>query len=437
MKPVVFLGPSLAHAEAAALLDAEYRPPAAAGDLFTAARRGPPAIVLVDGYFERVPAVWHKEILYALDRGIAVYGASSMGALRAAELHSFGMIGVGSIFERYRDGVLEDDDEVAVRHVAARFGFRAASEAMVNLRDGLARAAAEGVIGEAEATVLAGLGKALFYPARSWQALTQAGVAAGLDAARLARLLRWAAERRPNTKRDEARAVLERVAADLAGEAPRRAPPFAFERSIFWERLVDSLGGQAASEDGTAAIAAFAKLTAPGGDWRAALARRLLRLDARRREWQADPAALDAAAAALRSRHGLQSAESFAAWLDANGVDRSTLLRLAEDDLLRTEFTALEARGCDQAFVDELKARGLWAGLTAAAARQDAAARELGDSAPLPERAGYSAAELLAWYGARFRSPGPDLAQHAHELGFQNTTDFLVALTRARLADEE
>ena len=38
-------------------------------------------IAIIDGYFERMAAVWHKEILVALERGIAVWGAASMGAL--------------------------------------------------------------------------------------------------------------------------------------------------------------------------------------------------------------------------------------------------------------------------------------------------------------------------------------------------------------------
>ena len=45
-----------------------------------------------------------------------------MGALRAAELHAFGMRGVGRIFEAFRDGELEDDDEVAVVHGPAEPG---------------------------------------------------------------------------------------------------------------------------------------------------------------------------------------------------------------------------------------------------------------------------------------------------------------------------
>jgi len=67
----------------------------------------PRVIGIVDGYFERVPAVWHKEILWAMSRGVHVLGAASMGALRAAELHPFGMVGVGAIFEGFRDGELD------------------------------------------------------------------------------------------------------------------------------------------------------------------------------------------------------------------------------------------------------------------------------------------------------------------------------------------
>src|SRR5437763_12688169 len=120
----VFTGPTLSADEGRAELDAVYLPPVSQGDLYRVARRSPQAIGIVDGYFERVPAVWHKEILWALTRGIHVYGSASMGALRAAELDVFGMVGVGEIFEAYRDGVLEDDDEVAVAHAYAEAGFR-------------------------------------------------------------------------------------------------------------------------------------------------------------------------------------------------------------------------------------------------------------------------------------------------------------------------
>ena len=99
-----------------------------------------------------MPTVRHKEILWAMSRGIHVFGSASIGALRAAELAAFGMEGVGTIFELYRDGVLEDDDEVAIAHGPAEVGFVAGSEAMVNIRQTLQRAERDGVI-SAEAWV--------------------------------------------------------------------------------------------------------------------------------------------------------------------------------------------------------------------------------------------------------------------------------------------
>src|SRR5205814_1005092 len=114
--------------------DATYLPPVACGDVAALLPRAPAAIGIVDGFFDERPAVFHKEILHALARGVRVFGASSMGALRAAELHGFGMQGVGRIFEAFRSGELEDDDEVAVVHGDAGIAFAPTSDAMVNLR---------------------------------------------------------------------------------------------------------------------------------------------------------------------------------------------------------------------------------------------------------------------------------------------------------------
>jgi len=60
--------------------------------------------------------VAHKEILDVLKKGVTVVGGSSMGALRAAELDAFGMVGAGRIYECYRSGRIEADDEVAVTY---------------------------------------------------------------------------------------------------------------------------------------------------------------------------------------------------------------------------------------------------------------------------------------------------------------------------------
>ncbi len=148
MNLIVFTGPTLPEREARLYLEADYRPPAAIGDLYKAALSRPFAIGIIDGYYETTPSIWHKEVLWALKQGIHVYGAASMGALRAAELADFGMTGVGKVFEDYRDGAIEDDDEVAVLHSPAEMGYLQVSEAMVNIRATLNRAAADGVIDE-------------------------------------------------------------------------------------------------------------------------------------------------------------------------------------------------------------------------------------------------------------------------------------------------
>jgi hypothetical protein len=156
----------LALDEARSVLDAEYRPPAGQGDVLRAALRRPRAIALVDGVFERAPAVWHKEILFALSEGIHVYGAASMGALRAAELAEFGMRGIGDVYRAFADGTLEDDDEVAVAHADSEHGFRPLSDAMVDVRGTLDAAVAEGIVSERAAAVIARRVKETFYARR-------------------------------------------------------------------------------------------------------------------------------------------------------------------------------------------------------------------------------------------------------------------------------
>ncbi len=114
MRAIVFAGPSVPRSEVEAISGVEWRPPVSQGDVYRAAQTSPDVIAIIDGYFDGVPSVWHKEILWAMSCGIHVFGAGSMGALRAAELYPFGMRGVGEIFASFRDGILEDDDEVAV-----------------------------------------------------------------------------------------------------------------------------------------------------------------------------------------------------------------------------------------------------------------------------------------------------------------------------------
>lgn len=149
-RPIIFLGPSLRPRDARDLLDATYRPPAGQGDLLRAAQERPPAIGLIDGIFKDAPTVRHREILWAMAHGVPVFGASSMGALRAAELAPQGMIGVGLIYRWFRRFPLLPDDAVAVTHGPAELGSPALSDAMVDIRRSFSAARRHGALTQSE-----------------------------------------------------------------------------------------------------------------------------------------------------------------------------------------------------------------------------------------------------------------------------------------------
>lgn len=149
---IVFLGPSLPRGQADAILSADYRAPAGQGDIMRAVAQKPAAIALIDGVFKDAPTVRHREILWALSQGIPVFGASSMGALRAAELSEHGMIGVGLIYRWYRRFDLLADDAVAVTHGPAALGSVALSDALVDIQRSLRAGVRQGQITDKDAT---------------------------------------------------------------------------------------------------------------------------------------------------------------------------------------------------------------------------------------------------------------------------------------------
>src|SRR6266704_2904120 len=236
MSVVIFTGPTLSAAAARIELEADYRGPAAEGDVYRAARRHPDVIGIIDGYFERVPPVRHKEILWAMSQGIHVFGAASMGALRAAELEAFGMEGVGSIFEAFRDGILEDDDEVAVVHATAEFAFRPASEAMVDIRCTLARARQTGILSAATSAALERVAKSMFYPDRSYSLICRRAVDLGQPRAEVSAFMEWLPEGRASQKHADALAMVRVIRERVANGIEPKRVEYAFENSSMWEQ---------------------------------------------------------------------------------------------------------------------------------------------------------------------------------------------------------
>lgn len=168
----VFLGPTLPRPDAEIILPANYYPPVRMGDIYRLIGTGVETIVVIDGVFNSVTPVWQRELLEALEQGIRVIGASSMGALRAAELHPYGMEGIGQIFSWYRDRVIEGDDEVALMH-SSEPPFQPLSLPLVNIRHALQIAEEQGIVSPAEAAELISLSQDTFYAYRSRGRLIQ------------------------------------------------------------------------------------------------------------------------------------------------------------------------------------------------------------------------------------------------------------------------
>lgn len=248
---VIFCGPSLPETEARALLpSALIVGPAACGDVFKAVKRGARLIGIIDGYFEHHLSVWHKEVLWAMSEGVRVYGAASMGALRAAELHPFGMVGVGEVFRAFCEGSLEDDDEVAVLHSDLAHGHAALSDAMVNIRATLRRALAEGAISRAAHDAVVQVSKRTFYQERSLRHSVEAA-APELSSSDAASLRAWLREScLVDQKRLDAIQLLEVMCVDLTNGVSPTTPAFHFENTDGWQTLLRNV---AATRDASTA----------------------------------------------------------------------------------------------------------------------------------------------------------------------------------------
>jgi hypothetical protein len=235
---IVFAGPSIGSS-IQITNEFDVRPPACCGDILRAMADKPRAIGLIDGVFETIRSPWHKEILFAMSRGIALFGASSMGALRAAELAPFGMIGVGKIFEAFRDGSLEDDDEVAVLHGPAELGYENLTKAMVNVRASLEKARSAQITTQEAKGEMVSIAKQLFYKDRTWQNIFATSVQRGIPQSVIAPLEAWLPFNEVDLKREDALMLLRVLSEDPT--ALRHRYRGGFRHTIYFNELRRSL----------------------------------------------------------------------------------------------------------------------------------------------------------------------------------------------------
>jgi len=209
-RAVIFTGNSISHEDAKKFLRANYQPPVRRFQLDKFVQKGYKIIGIIDGIFFDRAAVGHREILSALDAGVKVVGGASMGALRASELDTHGMIGVGKIYGWYRDGIIESDDEVAVSTNPDT--FEPISAPLVNIRETLKAALTAGIINEKEHNDLLGLAINTYYPDRSYLGLIKEGIKKGMiPEEKMNSVLGFCAAKGIDVKKEDAILVLETV----------------------------------------------------------------------------------------------------------------------------------------------------------------------------------------------------------------------------------
>lgn len=146
--------------------DVDIYPPIKRGDLTFEKIKDYDVIGIIDGCFLQNTAVSHREILKVMERGQTVFGAGSMGALRASELDVCGMIGVGSVYSLYKSGIITDDDEVAVTFDE---NLNQVTFSMISFREMINSALKDKIISESDAKNLMNAGKSLYYPIRTYE----------------------------------------------------------------------------------------------------------------------------------------------------------------------------------------------------------------------------------------------------------------------------
>ena len=412
MNIVIFTGPSLSAEEARRELPATFLPPAAQGDVYRAALNSPQLIGIIDGVFDHVPSVWHKEILWAMSQGIHVFGSASMGALRAAELADFGMTGVGEIFRAFQAGTLEDDDEVAVAHGTQAEGFRVLSDAMVNIRQTLGRAVQEGVLGAPSGSTMERIAKELPYPERSYARVLELAGNAGVRVSELNALRAWLPTGKIDQKREDAIRMLRAIRAAVEEGLPPKQVNYKFENTVVWDALANS-AGLLSSDGGGAHNLQIDEIL--GELWQNpelclqayqyATIRHLVRQAARLSGASLSQAKIAAVEAGFRADRGITEEAAFKEWLQQYQLTPAQFADLIAHEALLHESSLAPWPFPHRWLVDWLRISDQFHPLVASALANKASVNGATLEAASPSDPATATEALLQWYVERLASP--------------------------------
>lgn len=253
--PVVYVGPTLSREAVERLLpSAVIKPPLSRSELYVDRVLGYSTFLILDGAFFQRRAVSPREVIDVLEDGARVFGAASMGALRAAECWPKGLRGVGAIYRLFRRGILTSDDEVAVV-CDPEPPYRTRSVALVNVRYAVRRGVQAGELTADAGDELIRVAQRAHFSERRYPELL---ARSGLPPTLAARLTRY------DLKAEDARRAVLRVrrfleAADDSPRSPDRGPLLRrFQQTR--EAELDPLGGRT-TQAARADVARFLWLT--------------------------------------------------------------------------------------------------------------------------------------------------------------------------------
>ena len=429
MNHYVFLGPSLDINEAQKLLTAKYLPPVKMGDVYKVCKKKPASILIIDGLFEQTPAVWHKEILYALSLGIPVFGASSMGALRAAELVTFGMVGIGDIFEGYALNVLEDDDEVAIVH-SSDDDYLYQSTAMINIRYGIQSAIDRSIISESLGEQVISELKATFYPERSWTKVLELIQCYSQNSIEYSDFKLFIENEQPNKKKDDAIKALKHIKSLFEKSYPKRIkhqPSFTFEHTISWdivERYFGSVDIENSDDIDVEHLRNHTRIFIKDREIvrKFSLLYILIEQEANRLGIAVDDEKI--AMRNFRYRRGLQSKKDLIDWMTNNSVSKEECIELSN---FEAKCLLLETRYIEQ--VDSklssvLKLNNLYQSTCRDVIKKWTNMSKQGIK-NITEEHFEETQDVITWYKQTYGTSNLNFDLHIQELGFGNRRQFL------------
>jgi len=435
-KVLIYSGPSLDDDSIREQIpEAIVKGPVRQGDFISDAMEYEPThVIILEGAFHQSLSVWHKEIVWGLQiAGIkAIYGAASMGALRAADLANFGMIGFGKIFQWYFEGVITDESEVAAIYHQAQGRYVSLTTPLVNVRGALLKGLETGLLEHEEAEEIFAKTRAIHWTKRTPAALER------LDP-RLALLLAS-----HNQKAIDALGLIctfrSLVPAENYIKLDQRALSGLFSTQFERDRSVYVAGREVRLQD----LDAFITLHDQDYEQHTVDAdnRTLALLLADIYRIQISPMELDAEWRRFNLRMGLRSLQEHDKWLRDNHCNGLELCRILGEEarlrkLRRALMTKSGPRRRTQRLLDYLKLSRQYHYWTVAAARREEMIQKAGAEEALHFGGEIDVSQMLTENAKRTgQSITLPLHEYITEMGFGSIRELMVALARDHLADD-